>query len=193
MHNAVLQLVWRDYVVTISYESPDLPRYDPRSADNSVAQEREIFFGEKSYRPSSRHRVTVRQGETEFASVLLLAGTGATGVHDHSAFIHDDKCFVAVGPYICALQLPGATLLWHTQIDQATCFGVYDAPAYASIISHGEIEVARLSYSGQVVWSASGKDTFSEEFALYDDHAEAVDFNGERYRFELEAGRSEIV
>jgi hypothetical protein len=46
---------------------------------------------------------------------------------------------------------------------------------------------------GRVVWSASGKDIFSEGFALHDDHAEVVDFNHETYRIDLATGRSSIV
>jgi hypothetical protein len=84
-------------------------------------------------------------------------------------------------------------LLWHTRVDTATCFGVYDAPGYSSVISHGEVEIARLTYSGQLLWSASGRDIFSGDFELHEHHAEAIDFEGAHYRFELETGQSQIV
>ena len=41
--------------------------------------------------------------------------------------------------------------------------------------------------------SAGGKDIFSESFALYDDHAEVVDFNQEKYRIDLVTGHSSLV
>ena len=44
-----------------------------------------------------------------------------------------------------------------------------------------------------VAWSAGGRDIFTEGFELHEHHAEAIDFYGARYRFELETGRSEIV
>ena len=132
-------------------------------------------------------------GETVLASRVLLAVGGGSGVHAHSAFVRGDTCFVAVGPFVCALELPTLRLLWHTRADTATCFGVYDAPSYASIISHGEFEIVRLSYSGQLLWSASGRDIFSEGFEIHEHHAEAIDFAGTRYTFELETGRAQIV
>jgi hypothetical protein len=188
-----LTIPYKDHEIVITAESPDIPRYDAGSADNACAPEEEYFFGDDGYRPSSRHRITVRQGDAVLASRVLLAGGGGSGVHAHSAFVHIDTCFVAVGPFVCALELPTLRLLWHTRTDAATCFGVYDAPGYASIISHGELEIARLSYSGQLLWSGGGRDIFSEGFELHEHHAEAIDFDGTRYRFELETGQSHII
>jgi len=183
----------KDHDVVLTEESSDTPRYDARSADNACAPEQEYLLGDDGCRPSSRHRIVIRRGDTVLASRVLLAGGGGSGVHEHSALVRADTCYVAVGPFVCALELPTLRLLWHTQADTATCFGVYDAPGYASLISHGELEIARLSYSGQLLWSESGKDIFSEGFTLREHHAEAVDFDGTRYRFELETGRSQIV
>ena len=183
----------KDREIVLTAESPDTPRYDVRSADNACAPEEEYFFGDDGYRPSSRHRIAVRRGDAVLASRVLLAEGGGSGVHEHSAFVRDDTCFVAVGPFVCALELPTLRLLWHTRTDTATCFGVYDAPGYASIISHGELEIARLSYSGHMLWSESGRDIFSEGFELHEHHAEAIDFDGTHYRFELETGHSQIV
>jgi hypothetical protein len=116
---------------------------------------------------TARHRVTgllFDRGTIVVASRVLLAGGGASGVHARSAFVREDACFVAVGPFVCALEVPSLRLLWHARADTATCFGVYDSPTYANIISHGEIEIACLSYSGQVLWSTSGRDIFSGSF-----------------------------
>jgi hypothetical protein len=188
-----LTIPHKEREIVLTGESPDIPRYDARSADNAGAPEEEYFFGDERYRPSSRYRIAVRHGDAVLASRILLAEGGATGVHAHSGFVHGDTCFVAVGPFACALELPALRLLWHTRADTATCFGVYDAPGYASIISHGELEIARLSYSGQLLWSESGNDIFSEGFELHENHAEAIDFGGTRYRFELETGQSHII
>jgi len=179
--------------IVIADESPDTPRFDPRSADNACGPVDESFFGDREYRASSRHRIVVTRGDSVLASRILLATGGATGVHDHSALLLDNRCIVAVGPFICSLALPSLQVHWHTRTDQATCFGVYDSPGYASIISHGELEIARLTYSGRVLWSAGGADIFSEGFELHEHYAEAVDFYGTRYRFELETGHSKII
>ena len=194
MHSDPLQLTWKDYKITLAQESPDLPRYNPRSADNVVGpEEHELFLGDRSYRPASRHRVSISHAEIPVACCVLFADGGASGVHNHSALVHGDALVVAVGAFMCALQLPELVLCWHTRADTATCFGVYDAPSWGSLISHGELQIARVNYSGQVVWSTSGRDIFSEGFTLFEKHAEAIDFNGTKYRIELETGNIEII
>ncbi|HUG66998.1 MAG TPA: hypothetical protein VMM76_04565 [Pirellulaceae bacterium] len=187
-----LTIPHKDHEIVITAESPDIPRYNAESADNTSAPEEECFFGDDGY-PSSRHRIAVRHADAVLASRIFLAGGGDSGVHAHSAFVRGETCFVAVGPFVCALEFPTLRLLWHTRADPATCFGVYDVPGYASIISHGELEIARLSYSGQLLWSGGGRDIFSEGFQLHEHHAEAIDFDGTRYSFELETGQSHII
>jgi hypothetical protein len=184
-----LRLRWKDYVVLVIEESPALPRFDPRSADNACAREREYFPEDEGYRPNSRHRVSVMRDQTVVETCILFGGRGATGVHGHSAFVREDTCHVAVGAFVCALKLPGLELAWAKQADFVTCFGIYDAPAFGGVISHGELEIARLSYEGQIVWSAKGEDIFTGQFTMGEEDAEVVDFNGMRYRVQLASGQ----
>jgi hypothetical protein len=65
---------------------------------------------------------------------------------------------------------------------------VYLSLKHSCYISHGELEIARVSYGGEVVWSASGNDIFTNGFSLHDDHIEVADFNDEKYRIEIETG-----
>jgi len=189
----MLTLTYKHLEIIISGESPDIPRYQAQSTDRLPGAEEEYYLDDDGCRPSSRHRITLRSDGDVVKSRVLLANGGASGVHTHSAFIRGDKCFIAIGPFVCALELPTLQLLWHSRADSATCFGVHDAPAYASIISHGELEIARLTYSGQKIWSSSGADIFTEEFKLHEHHAEVVDFSGIRYRFELKTGQIQII
>lgn len=69
---------------------------------------------------------------------------------------------------------PVATTARARTVDAATCFGVYYLPEHACLISHGELEIARLSLSGEIVWSAGGKDIFSEGFRLSREYVEAI-------------------
>ena len=188
LKNVQLTLKQGEHEIVIVQESPTVPRFDPKSADNVGDAEKEYFLGDRGYAPASRERIMVKQGGKEIASRILLATGGATGVHTHSAFVRGKRCFVAVGPFVCALEVPTLRLLWHAKVDSATCLGIFDAPKYQSIISHGELEIARLTYAGAVLWSRSGRDIFSEGFTLFDDYAEAIDFYGAVYRFELETG-----
>jgi hypothetical protein len=67
---------------------------------------------------------------------------------------------------------------------------VYYSPQHHCLLSHGELEIARVSLSGDIIWRVSGKDIFSEGFQLVGDYVEAIDFNQEVYRFDITTGRS---
>ena len=41
--------------------------------------------------------------------------------------------------------------------DSATCFGVYYSAKHQCLISHGELEIARLKLSGEVAWSSAAR------------------------------------
>jgi hypothetical protein len=175
--------------ILIEQEAPYIPAHNPKSMDNLRSADGELIIGEAEHRPSSRHRITVADGEEILASKVLLAAGGASGIHPNSAIVRGNKCFIAVGPFICSLELPSLRLEWFTAVDSATCFGVYDAPMIESLISHGELKIARVTYSGDIIWSVGGADIFSEGFKLHPGYAEAVDFNGRHYKFDLQTGR----
>jgi hypothetical protein len=94
---------------------------------------------------------------------------------------------------LCSLSLPTLELKWATKVDTATCFGVYYCPQDNCLVSHGECEIARARLSGEIVWSASGRDIFSEGFRIVGDHVEAVDFYNGVYRIDIVTGRCELV
>ncbi|MFX5957076.1 hypothetical protein ABTF01_22020, partial [Acinetobacter baumannii] len=53
---------------------------------------------------------------------------------------------------------------WCLCVDTMTCFGVYwDVPNEA-LISHGEIQISRLSLEGEEIWAATGEDIFTQGF-----------------------------
>jgi hypothetical protein len=168
----------------------DEPLYSPGSADNVHSYSREYKLTDAETPPSSGHGLILRDGNAPARSCILLAGGGATGLHKHSAVTLDDTCFVAIGDTLCSLKLPSLDLLWHRQVDTATCFGVYYSAKHQCLISHGELEIARLSLSGEVAWSSAGADIFSEGFELHPDYIEAVDFNRAVYRLDIATGDS---
>jgi hypothetical protein len=168
----------------------DEPLYTPASAYNVRSYSREYKLTGAEARPSSRHGLFLRDGNTPARSCILLAGGGATGLHGHSAVTLDDACFVAVGDTLCSLALPSLDLLWHRQVDTATCFGVHHSAKHNCLISHGELEIARLSLAGELAWCSAGAEIFSEGFKLHPDYVEAVDFNGTVYRMDIVTGES---
>ena len=166
----------------------DDPTYSLGSVDNIRAYGREYSFcGE--YRPTSKYGVSCQEPGQPTHSCILLAAAGATRVNRQSAVIVGERCFIAIGDMLCSLSLPALQLFWARKVDPATCFGVYYLPEHECLISHGELEIARVSLDGEVVWSASGKDIFSEGFQLAGDFVEAIDFNHEVYHFDIATGR----
>jgi hypothetical protein len=83
--------------------------------------------------------------------VLLANGGGASGVHEHSAVCVKDCLYVAVGDSVVCMTLFPAEVRWTLQVDPATCFGIYFDERHDALISHGELEVARLSQDGAIV------------------------------------------
>jgi hypothetical protein len=175
-----------DFEVTVANDVA----FKQNSADNKVFYEKEYLFGEHS---TSKHSVTVNFQGKKVSSCVLIASGGPSAVHENSALIHSRSCIVAIGRYICSLSVPSLMLEWQTQIDDATCFGVYKSPKQESFISHGELKVACLSYSGEILWETSGKDIFTGDFIVSENHIQAVDFNGERYLINVEDGSSELI
>jgi hypothetical protein len=138
--------------------------------------------------PNSIHGVLLN-GEP--VAVLGRDG-GCSGVHEHSAVYAGGLLHVAVGNCIACMQLNPFAFKWAAQADTATCFGVYFEERRRAIISHGELEIARLSEQGEILWSVSGADIFSEGFSLLQECIEAVDFNGRVYHFSYESGEQSV-
>ncbi len=170
----------------------DEPTYSAGSADNVRRYEREYCLA-MEHRASSKHGLICQSAGGALHSCILLAGGGATGVHSHSSIIVNDACFVAVGDMLCALSLPTLDLEWATKVDAATCFGVYYSDEHECLLSHGELEICRLTLSGEVVWSTGGKDIFSEGIRVTRDYVEAIDFNQNLYWIDIVSGRSELI
>jgi len=163
------------------------PTYTPGSTDKLRPYSREYDFAAAEY-PNSRHGLVLREGGIVRQSCILLASGGASGIHEHSAIMVGSTCFVAVGDTLCGLALPSLDLLWHRQVDTATCFGVYFSAKHDCLISHGELEIARVSLSGEILWSLGGADIFSEGCELHSDYVEAIDFNRTVYRIAIATG-----
>lgn len=161
----------------------DEPSYSFNSADNARSYALDILLTDEPI--SSIHGVKIN-GD---CIVAVGAGGGCTAIHEHSALVLNDKLYLAVGDHVAclSLELP-YRLLWSVRIDTATCFGIHWENQQRALISHGELEIARLSIDGVLIWQASGADIFSEVFCLLPDYVEAVDFNKSVYRFDYVTG-----
>jgi len=166
------------------------PSFSFGSVDNPHAYGRSYRLDDEPYSPTSLHTVRVVQAdETVIASSILGATGGASGVHEHSAIIHADCLLIAVGPFVVSLQLPKLTLNWKVKTDSATCFGVYHSAENRCYISHGELDVACVSYDGSIMWSNSGADIFTNGFSVSQNQVTAIDWNEDRYVWDIATGQ----
>lgn len=155
--------------------------YSFGSVDNVRRYDHEYLLGCERYRVTSRHALRCFKDGREVGSAILGAAGGASGVHERSMVLLGDRCFVAVGPFAVALELPSLTLVWSSEVDSATCFGLYVSSDGRALLSHGELEVARVTFAGEIVWQSSGADIFTEGFAVDHGVVRVIDFNGRSY------------
>ena len=157
----------------------DVPAYEGAAPDG-----RHVEDFTAGYRPSSAHLLTL-DGEP---IALFVGSGGATAVHPHSAVHVRGLLYVAVCDRVVCVRPKPYERRWTVVADPATCFGVHYDAAHDALISHGELQIARLDDAGRIVWSASGADIFTGAFRLAADAVEATDFDGRIHRFDYADG-----
>ncbi|UWU79856.1 hypothetical protein N2603_15725 [Bradyrhizobium huanghuaihaiense] len=160
----------------------DEPAYSFGSADNLRKYDTEIRLDDADL--NSVHGV---RADGKWSAVFGASG-GPSGIYQHSAIEVDRHLYLAVGDQVVCLDLVTGSKNWSRRVDQATCFGVYWDCAHKALISHGEVQISRLSLSGDEIWSATGADIFSEGFRCLANGVEAVDFNQSVYLFDYASG-----
>jgi hypothetical protein len=154
------------------------------SVDNVRRYKFEKHF-DKEYKPSSIHGVFLND---EPLAVFGSSG-GGTGIHEHSAILLNDDLYLAVGNHLLCMTLQPFQLKWETQPDEATLFGIHYDREHSALLSHGELEIARLSTEGKILWCSSGADIFTGKFELQPKYIQVTDFNGKVYRFSYDDGK----
>ena len=147
------------------------------SADNLHAYPDEVDLSQDGYRASA-HGVWL---DGNPVAVFSSSG-GATGVHPYSALVLDDRIYLAVSNHVVCFSPAPFAVEWSTEVDMVTCFGLHFSEEREALISHGELEIVRLSKTGEIVWSQGGADIFTGDFALEPEFIEARDFNDRAYR-----------
>lgn len=160
----------------------DEPTYSFGSADNLRKYDTEIRLDRANL--SSVHGV---RANGKWSAVFGASG-GCSGVHQHSAVEVDRRLYLAVGDQVVCLNLVTGLTEWSRRVDPATCFGVYWDCLHEALISHGELQISRLSLAGDEIWSADGADIFSEGFRCLSNGIEVIDFNRSVYLFDYRSG-----
>jgi hypothetical protein len=164
----------------------DEPVVDGGSSDPLLPYARVYSLGE-SLVLTFRHGVLSFQGNRLLAS-LLLESVGPSGVNIRSLLILGDTAYVVVGPHIVALSIPTLEVIWSTPADDAQCFGIHPGPDERSLISHGELEIARLSLSGEILWRTAGADIFTGSIEFSPHVVKVRDFKDDLYLIDMETG-----
>lgn len=108
---------------------------------------------------------------------------GATGIHEHSALWLNDSLLLAICDSVVSIRLEPFELRWVLRVDGATCFGVHFHQPSASLLSHGELSMTRLTEAGAMVWQSEGYDIFTGSLVLDDEFICVEDFEGYEHRF----------
>jgi hypothetical protein len=160
----------------------DEPNYSFGSADNLRTYDVEIRLDSENI--TSAHGVKI-DGRW---SAIFGAGGGCSTVHHHSAVEVGGCLYLAVGDQVACMNLVTGSKEWSRRVDPATCFGVYWDRSHAALISHGELQISRLSLQGEEIWNAAGADIFSQGFKCLGNGIEVIDFNGSVYLFDYRTG-----
>lgn len=163
----------------------------PKAVDPALPDPQCLTLDEGGHHePTSCHRVEVLHGSEKVAQLQLQASKGETGIHQHSACIADDILFIACGAYVTALQLPDLHLLWSTQVDELTCFGVHHNLVHHCLITHGELSITRINFDGSLVWQANADKVFTGPLEADGAVISVTDDAGNRHEFDASTGTS---
>lgn len=136
----------------------------------------------------SQHAIKVFIDGQIYKSAIVCAVAGKTTIHSKSAVIDGKSIFISCANKVFSLSLPDLTLNWMTQVDMATCFGIYKADN--GIFTHGELSVTRLDYDGIIVWETGLKDIIvrlgenyeQDDFVIQETHISLVDYSSNKYK-----------
>lgn len=176
---------------TYQIEITDDKTYRVGSADNDFTYDSVHLSEETRDYQTSNHAIKIFQDEKLIKSAIVCAaGGGGTFVHENSTAVKDDSLYIACSNKVFALSLPDLTLQWMTQVDIATCFGIYQADN--GLFTHGEVSVTRLGTDGTIIWEMGLRDIIvtidsdKDSFILHDDHIELEDFNKNNYKLSFD-------
>jgi hypothetical protein len=165
--------------------------YDQPLSPSPITFTSDYRFGDAM--PMAVIHIHHRDANQREYSCRLRADGGGVSATAKAVYVRGDTCYVAAARYVVALALPTLALAWSVRADTSLVYELHYAKEYASLLTWGECEVARIDLCGQVIWTMSGKDIFTNGFTMGEDTLEVVDFNHERYRVALATGASELI
>lgn len=164
--------------------------YNTCTSNNSAhahCQPVEYKLEDSRYRPSSCYRVTCHPGNM---SCLISSDGGFTSAGSGSVLIRETTCWITISDKVICLSLPSLKMNWYKPLTTLMpCISLYFSPDDKGIIIHGEGEISKITFDGNYIWCASGKDMFTGDFSICRNHIEVFDFNEEKYLINLKDGK----
>lgn len=184
-------------VHTINQYNIDIYRdetYTPGSSDN-VQDYELVYIPAGEYHPHTMIGIRVLKGGEQLKTAIISATGGATGVHPNTVGYEEDRLVLCCGDTVCCLSLPGLEMLWRTKADTITCFEVFIYQG--TYIVHGELEISRIDYDGNIIWQRTGADIFvtpegENDFQMTDNYIIAKDWSGRAYVFDYD-GKDQML
>ncbi|MCM0668473.1 hypothetical protein [Flavobacterium tyrosinilyticum] len=154
------------------------------NSSNNLHQYQKAYCEENEFRSSSKHAVIIKEHGIEISSAIICETEGATGIHENSCIIEDDKIWILVSNKIYCLKIPSLEIIWLKEFDQFTNFCLYKLEE--DLLIHGELEIFRITKNGEIIWSFGGRDIWvnpegNEELTIEDNTILLVDFESNRY------------
>jgi hypothetical protein len=170
-------------IETFSVLAPDFSK-------NTCQYNKKYELQDPRFRPSIGYGLTCHPGNE---TCMVLAGGGGGALTTQSIIICDSICWLAIGDQVVCFGLPTLEMNWHRKCDDTTCFEIFLSPDEEGLVVHGELEVSKISFGGDCIWSVSGKDIFTGGFWVHQNHIEAIDFNEEKYSINLKTGSITLI
>lgn len=173
----------------LTIEVLDEPTYKFGSADNNFNYSTTYFGDNAEEYPTSKHGIKIYRDDQIIESCIIIGSGGATGIHQNSFIIDNNRLLICCCDTIFNLKLPELDLIWKTQADQATCFQIFKHQD--DIIVHGEFQVTKLDKNGNKKWEFGGADIFvsidnEDEFKIENDGILLTDFAKTKYKIDFD-------
>ncbi|PCI35093.1 MAG: hypothetical protein COB60_04285 [Flavobacteriaceae bacterium] len=167
----------------------DEPTYTFGSADNNFKYSKHNFGEGATEYPTSKHGIKIYRDDQIVDSCIVIGSGGATGIHQNSSLVDNDRLVICCCDTIFSYTLPDLELKWKTQADQATCFQIFKQQS--DYIIHGELQVTKLDRDGNKKWEFGGADIFvsidnEDEFKIDSDGILLTDFAKTKYKIDFD-------
>ena len=163
--------------------------FSPGSADNADHFAK-IYSLDEDYENSTQIGIQIFDNDEIVSSAMIGATGGASGIHKTSQIVKGNRITICCSDTVFCLSIPELELNWKIKSDEATCFEIFELKE--DYIVHGELEISRISWNGEIVWQRAGADIFTtlegkdDDFLVAEDSIIATDWENRKYRFDFD-------